>query len=258
MNITFCIPAFGESPHIRECLSSLKNQTIPIEIIITTSTPNLYLEKIAHEFSVPLRINNSSLGIAADWNFAISQSESDFFVLAHQDDIYLQNFAQLATNYFQSNQEVGILFFDTYELVDSVLKKYNLRELVKRCLRKFAFMNNHNIGKKNQYQRLLAFGCPIPCPSVVFNRSVIKSFLFSSDFDVNLDWDAWYRISLQGHQIGYLPISALVHRIHQGSETQAALLDNRRKNEDRVMFERMWPRPIAKLLLFLYGAGYKA
>lgn len=258
MKITFCIPAFGESPHIRECISSLKNQTISVDIVVSTSTPSVFLEKVTREYGVPLKINTTPLGISADWNFAYSQNGADLFVLAHQDDVYLPNFAKLATEFFNKNRNVGILFFDTYELIDGKLVKYNRRELVKRLLRRIAFLNKQTIGGKIQYSLLLGLGCPIPCPSVVFNRSVLKNFRFSEEFEVNLDWDAWHRISSQGHQIGYLPISELIHRIHQDAETQAAILDNRRHNEDRVMFERMWPRLIAKLLLFMYGAGYKA
>ena len=44
---TFVICAYKESPYLEECIKSLKKQTLKSEIIISTSTPNDLIKKLA-------------------------------------------------------------------------------------------------------------------------------------------------------------------------------------------------------------------
>lgn len=67
---TFAICAYKESPYLRECIESLKKQTVPTNIIMTTSTDNEYIRNLADEYQIPLYINHGASGIAGDWNFA--------------------------------------------------------------------------------------------------------------------------------------------------------------------------------------------
>ena len=46
-NHTFVICAYKESPYLEECIQSLMNQRIKSNVIITTSTPNVYIERLA-------------------------------------------------------------------------------------------------------------------------------------------------------------------------------------------------------------------
>ena len=73
---------------------------------------------------------------------------------------------------------------------------------------------------------------------------------------VNLDWDLWSRIGAAGLKIGYIRHANLIHRIHEGAETQLALKEFRRHNEDIIIFERYWSPYIAKLIQFFYKIGY--
>lgn len=47
---TYVVCAYGDSPYLRECLDSLKAQTRPSAILMTTSTPSPYLEQMAREY----------------------------------------------------------------------------------------------------------------------------------------------------------------------------------------------------------------
>ena len=55
----FVVCAYQESPYLEECLKSLKKQEIPAEIILCTSTPNPYIQRMSEQFHVPLKVNET-------------------------------------------------------------------------------------------------------------------------------------------------------------------------------------------------------
>ena len=48
---TFVVCAYKESPYLEECINSLEKQKVKSNIIISTSTPNRYIEEIAKKHS---------------------------------------------------------------------------------------------------------------------------------------------------------------------------------------------------------------
>ena len=46
---TFAVCAYKESPYLENCLKSLKNQTVKSSIIMTTSTPNVFIKSLAEK-----------------------------------------------------------------------------------------------------------------------------------------------------------------------------------------------------------------
>jgi glycosyltransferase involved in cell wall biosynthesis len=254
--LTFVIPAYGESQYLEECISSLKNQKVRASICISTSTPSKFIEEIATYHKLPLRINSFSGGIAADWNFALKQGGDDLIVLAHQDDLYHEDFSWRVLEFFKEHPNLSMAFSDSSESINGIVYTYPKREIIKRVLREFAFFGATNISASAAKFRLLSLGCPIPCPSVVFNRAALPNFAFSSEFAINLDWDAWVRMSNEKTRFGYMRGNLVTHRVHIDSETQGALRDNRRSEEDYRMFLRFWPQSISKILHILYRMGY--
>jgi hypothetical protein len=251
------VPAYGDSPYLRECLLSLKAQTLTCTIVISTSTSSDYICKIASEFNIPLRINDNGGTISKDWNFALRCAEADnIVVLAHQDDIYDREYASKCTKFFSNYPDCSIVFTNCYEMIDDRLTRTNMRELVKRALRNIAFLNHEIIHTPAAIKRLLGFGCPIPCPSVAFNLSKMPDFCFSSEYSINLDWDAWFQIGFSGGKIGFIRSPLLTHRLHDSSETNKGLIDQRRQKEDLKIFERLWSPIVARTIQIIYSINY--
>ncbi len=250
------MPAYGESPYLVECLDSLKRQSVPIDVLIVTSTPNQFIKLAALRYELPVLVNPKRGTIADDWNFALKQGRHNLLVLAHQDDIYHSDFAKRTLNFFARHQNCAVAFTDSNELVNNQLVVNNSRELVKKFLRKIAFGFKETIHRNFHFRLLLGLGCSISCPSVIFNRAVIPNFFFSDEFSVNLDWDAWSRLGKSGVKFGYIRGDLLTHRIHAEAETQLAIADQRRQREDSIIFLRYWPPFFAKLLLKFYKLGY--
>lgn len=254
--LSFIVPAYGESPYLEKCIQSLCNQTHSNEIIITTSTPNQLVSKIAESHNVQLLTHTNGGSIAKDWNYAIKQGSGDLIVLAHQDDLYEPSFSSEFIQFYKHNLSSGIIFSQINELVNDRLVKNGKREMVKNILRKFAFGEKKTISDSDCYRRLLGFGCAIPCPAVAFTKGVARNLTFSDQFSVNLDWNTWSDLAAKGVPFGYISKPLMSHRIHPEAETQLGIIEKRREKEDYQLFLRYWPKPIAQLLLVFYKFGY--
>jgi glycosyltransferase involved in cell wall biosynthesis len=254
---TFVILAYKESDFLRPCIASLRSQSAPSRIILSTSTPSPFLEQVCAEYDLHLCVNEEKGGIAADWNFAYSQARTKYVTLAHQDDVYEPTYAERMVTCADERPDTLFAFSDYYELIAGVRKDSTPNLRIKRILRTTSYLHQHHVASSLRKKLLLAFGCPIPCPSVMFNASRLSDFRFSTEYSINMDWDAWYRLSTLDGSIACVPSKLLGHRLHSESETTAGISDRRRPNEDKRMFARMWPAPIAGLLGAVYELGYR-
>lgn len=250
---TFVIPAFGDSPYLEECLISLKKQTIPSNIIITSPASSDYLNTISKKYTVQLLISNDTThSIASDWTFAYNSAQTSYVTLAHQDDIYAPDYTQMFLTMADRLGEDFIFIFSDYAEPDG---KY-LNLLIKKLLL-FPYILTNCIYSYAFKKTLFSFGQPVPTPSVMFNKKRIGPFTFSSEFQCNMDWDAWLRLASLKGSIGYVKKPLMMHRIH--SEAQTSLLIKRgiRQREDAAIFERLWPNWVASIFTYLYNFSTK-
>ena len=255
--LVFVIPAYGESPFIEDCLQSLVSQSLTCEIRIATSTPSTWLDGIALRYGAQIFTNHNSDGIAGDWNFALSCGGSDLITLAHQDDVYLVNYAEHVIDYFASNPDSALAFTDLGEIINHKRVNLNPRIFIKKILLFWGFLFSNTIASSEAYRRLLSMGCPIPCPAVTFNRHELGDFRFSNDYQVNLDWKAWTDLSKKNVKIGYLRGVQVLHRIHAEAETQKAVASRQREREDIALFSQYWPKWVVNFIMFFYRLGYR-
>jgi hypothetical protein len=253
---TFVVLAYKESPFLRQCLDSLCGQTQPASIVLATSTPSCFLDDIARQYKLPIYVNSGDKGLAADWTFGLRQGQSKYVTLAHQDDLYDARYVEQMTGRAEERPDTLITFSDYDELLGDrrLSSTTNLR--IKRLLRTFSYLYQCHVSSAFRKKLLLAFGSPIPCPSVMYNRELLGDFSFSTDFSINADWDAWLRIAGMPGTIAYVREALLVHRIHEQSETSSGIGDRRRATEDLRLFETIWPKPVARGIARLYELSY--
>ena len=115
---TFAICAYKESPYLRECIESLKKQTVATNLIMATSTENDYIRNLAEEYQIPLYVNDGPGGIAGDWNFAYHCAKTKLVTLAHQDDRYQPEYVQDMLQKINASKQPLVYFADYYELRD--------------------------------------------------------------------------------------------------------------------------------------------
>lgn len=244
---SFAICAYGESPYLEECIKSVKSQSSYSEAYIATSTPNEHIEKLANRYNLPLYINYGETGIAGDWNFAVSQADTDYVTITHQDDIYLKDYAKEVKKALDAQKNPIIAFTDYCEVRDgkkvSDIKILKIKRLMLLPLRSKLLQRSRWIRR-----RILSFGSAICCPSVCFVKKNMPEPLFLQHYKVSIDWETWERLSRKKGSFVYCPKILMGHRIHEDSETTACIAANLRTKEDYEMFCKFWPKFIARIL----------
>lgn len=259
MDHSFVIPVYGETPGLPALLASLRAQAgTRSAIVLTTSTPTAELAELARREQLPLRVNPQRAGIAADWNFALASSPTPLVTVAHQDDVFAAGYVTQLTGSLQRNPQALIAFSDFTEHTPGGARPLNVNVRIKRLLCRRAFGAREYLSEPRDKLRLLSFGNPICCPSVMLNRTALGEFHFPEGWRTNLDWMAWVTLARLPGGFVYVREPLVSKGIHPGSETTATIADQARAREDRAIFELLWPRPVAALIGAVYTLGYLA
>lgn len=253
----FVVPAYGRSPHLSDCLASLRAQHVRSRVYVCTSTAYEGLQALIESFGAQLIVHGPNRGIGHDWNQALKRVDADWVTLAHQDDLYLPHFAADTVAAIARHPRASLVLTGYGELLDGHASTWTPMLAIKRLLLELGFLGREAVAGTAAKRRPLRFGCPIPCPSVTLRRPE-GGALFREDMKLNLDWDAWLRLAAQDGEFVYLRRLGMLHRIHAGSETSDGVRGGARAREDRMMFESLWPKPIAGLLARVYAASYEA
>ena len=115
-NHTFVICAYQKSDYLEACVESLLKQTVKSNIIIATSTPNDLIENISNKYDLKVYVNTGKTGIGGDWNFAVSVAKTDFVTIAHQDDIYSENYVEEIKKALEKHPNPIMLFTNHKEI----------------------------------------------------------------------------------------------------------------------------------------------
>lgn len=249
--LSFAICAYKESPYLRECIQSLLSQKVSCPVFLSTSTPNEWIERLAGEYSLPLHVHNHKPGIAADWNSAYMSSDTEYVVIAHQDDVYEPDYAERALAALDEAAHPLIFFSDYYEIrngrKESGMRNLKIKRLMLLPLRNPRFSSSHLVKRG-----VLSLGNPICCPAVAYAKANLPETPFRSGMDSNLDWDAWERFSRMKGEFLYDPHQLAGHRVHEGSTTSAIIEENKRSTEDLEILKRFWPAPLAAAINHVY------
>ena len=249
--LSFVVCAYKESPYLRDCILSLLSQNETCPVFVSTATPNAHIRSTAEEFSLPLIVQDHAPGIAADWNSAYAAADTDYVVLAHQDDLYEPAYAQTARAALDSAAH-PLLFFSDYYEIRSGRKTVDTRNLrVKRKMLR-PLTRPGASASVSVRRRMLSLGNPICCPAVTYVKANLPSVPFETGLNSNLDWDAWERFSRLDGDFVYDTHMLTGHRVHASSTTSALIESDERSKEDLTMLKRFWPAPVARAINMAY------
>ena len=255
---TFVVLAYKESKYLENCINSVLNQTVKSNVVIATSTPNDYIKMIAKKYKLKIIVNEGKKkGIGYDFDFAKQCVNSELVTIAHQDDIYDNNYTDEVIKAYKKKPKSIIIFTNYYEIrkEGKVYKNTNLK--IKRIL--LFRLRFHSISKFKHIKRsALRYGCAICCPSVTFVNNNCPKTIFQSDMKSNIDWNAWEKISKEKGYFYYIKKPLMGHRIYDESTTSKVIKDNGRTKEDYEMFCKFWPKFIAKKLTKIYQKSEKS
>lgn len=251
---TFVICAYKESKYLEECIKSLVNQTVKSEIIMVTSTPNDLIGNLAKKYNIKLIINTGKSGIGEDWNFGVFNATTPLVTVAHQDDIYEENYLEEVLNVYNKDKECSIIFGDYREIKNGKIEKLTRNLKIKRTLLKGLLKRP---SSKKAKERTVKYGNAICCPCVTLNTDVVGNKPYEVGMKSNLDWYTWYKFSKLSNPFGYVNKDLMYHRIHEESETSNLIGNNVRIEEDYKMLCVFWPKWVAKILMLFYKDAVK-
>jgi len=249
---TFVIPAYKESPYLEGCLQSVTSQTAKSSVLITTATPNPYIQGLADKYGVRVITNPNGGGIGKDWNFAFQQATTPYVTLAHQDDVYAIDFTEKHVTAFEKHKSAKpLMAFSRSTVYKDDVAAVPFKNVV-RWLLVMPFHFKRCITSKSIKKSILLFSNSISCPGVCYVKSNLPGFTFDNEAKYILDWKAWYDMSQREGAFIYLNFSSHIHREHAESATSVAGLKTLQE-EELSLLTQLWgntfmPKIITKLL----------
>lgn len=248
---TFVVLAYKESKYLEESIKSVLNQTVKTNVVIGTSTPNDFIDKMANKYDLKVIVNKKHTGIGSDYDFALNCVNTELVTIAHQDDIYDSHYAETILKKYEKNKNAIMLIPDYYEIKEDKKITTNRNFKIKRVMLfplRFKMIN----GTKFIKRLSIRFGDPICCPAVTFVQDKLPKKVFDCELTCSVDWYAWEVLSHCKGNFVYFNEHLMGHRIHEESTTTKTIGENRRTKEDIYMFRKFWPNWFANFINKFY------
>ena len=249
---TFVIMAYKESKYLEDCIKSLINQSVQSRILICTSTLNDHIKFLAKKYGIEIRTNeNAGTFIGKDWNFALQCADTRYVTLAHQDDVYLNNFAGNCIKVARENASSKPLIVFNKSLILLGEKKVlvSFKNIV-RWLLIFPFHLKRCIASKKWKRFILLFSNSISCPGVFYVKENLGDFKFDERDSYALDWQAWFDLSQHDGAFIYVPKVLHIHREHEESTTSTTQVDTLRKEEFNMLYKIWGNKVMPRIIIF--------
>ncbi|MCI8295209.1 MAG: glycosyltransferase [Lachnospiraceae bacterium] len=256
---TFAVCAYKDSPYLEACLRSVTGQSLPTRTILCTSTPSLYIERLAERYAIPLYVREGESKIREDWNFAYQMAESDFVTIAHQDDLYGRDYVKTLVAYARRYPDMSLFTTDHMTVREHQLVPGERLWLVKKLLR--LPLKAHGLAHLTFVKKAaLRFGNPICCPACTYRKQEAREQagqpFFRSDFRFALDWDHLIDMAEEPGRFICVEKPLMFHRLHKDAATNACMKDHVRSREELQVFRRLWPEPVVAFLMRFYQKAY--
>jgi len=172
--LTIAIPAFGESPFLKEAIESvIRSQDINVKIIVIDDcSPTTFIKDICSLFEDRITYirNDTNLGISENFNKCIRASNSEFVQLLGQDDVLVNSMIDVINSCEIDRSTI----FGIHPKVRVVNKNGNyvltLSDFVKRIIKP----KPTGIINGNQLRSSLIIGNWTYFPSIIWNKSKIE------------------------------------------------------------------------------------
>jgi len=254
---TFAICAYQDSPYLEACIQSLRRQSAASRIILCTSTPGSYIQALADIYDIPVYVREGKSDIQEDWNFAYHMAASRLVTIAHQDDCYHKDYVKSLQAAWAKYPDTTVFMTDCGIMKKEQVQQRGMMLFIKHLLRlplQLTFWANREGLKK----LILRLGNPVICPSCTYDKEALGEPLFDSSFKFALDWDTMWKLAGRPGRFVCVEKPLLYYRIHEGATTKACIQNHQRSWEEAAMYEKMWPKPIVKILMFFYQKAYQA
>jgi glycosyltransferase involved in cell wall biosynthesis len=206
--VSICIPAYARPEYLRQAIASVLDQTFSdLEVVVSDDAGDA--EDVARSFDdarVRYRANATNIGMAANWEAALTSSRGKYVGLLMDDDRLLPTYVSTLHNILETDASVGIAFANHYFDNEGVLSARP--ELIAPGIYRDMLLPilTHN---------------PIPICSALMRRSVMLGLLPVPDSHA-ADTIMMARAAVAGVAFYYVTEPLMVYRVHEAQLSQRA------------------------------------
>ena len=256
-DLTIVICAYKECPDLKKSIKSVLRQTVKSQVIISTSTPNDYINGIAKKYNIPVIVNPEG-GHVKDYNFAMDHVKTRLGMIAHQDDLLHPEFVERNLKALNRASDPIISFSNYLEIHNGRIdRKPSMIVRVKRLIvwpMRIPFFRR-TVAAKRLGQ---CFGDPITHPTVICVMNKMPEVMFREQYRASMDWDLWERLSKQKGEFVYVSKVLMFHRMSDDNMTAKLIHGtNARYDDEFEIMSRFWPKWFAKILMIFYSKSAK-
>ena len=256
-DVTIIICAYKECTYLEECILSVLKQSIPVKVLISTSTPNPYIMHLADKYGLSIRVNEEG-GHVKDYNFAIEQADTSLVMLMHQDDLLNKDYVKECLFFLNRAKDPIMVCTDYLEMHNDIVdchpgKMVRIKRVLAIPLR-IPGIRGTFVGK----WLAQCIGNPITHPTVMCVKEKLPKEVFRQSYIAAMDWGLWERLIRRKGSILFVGKVLLYHRMNKENITNSLIkeTDTRYKEELKIL-RRFWPLPIAKFIMHFYRKAKK-
>ena len=233
-SITYAIPYYKGLAFLEKTIQSVIAQDNPHwKIVVLDDRGGEDAELLVQSFTddrLTYVRNDKTLGLAANWNKAISLASTEFVTILHADDELLPNYTDVANRLMSEYPEATAVHCRTLIIDENGSTSWSLPDAIKKVIRPHSRKDIVTIGESGLWS--LVKGQWIFCPTLCYRQTLFPSEGFSNDWMMVLDLELMSRILLTGGVIVGSPVVAYKYRRHSNNQTVKLTNSNQRFKEE--------------------------
>jgi L-malate glycosyltransferase len=213
--ISVVIPTYEPGRFLGEAIKSVLAQDPGQDVMQIAIVDDGSVNSHAHELlpsvapagRVEIHAHDRNLGLAGNWNRAISLARGEFIHILHQDDVVQPGFYDRLISALDRSARIGMAFCrHAYINENNIIDRISHRE-------------RWRAGVLRDWLGRIVIGQRIQCPSAIVKRSVYERLGgFRPELIYALDWEMWVRIAVN-YEVWYEPATLAHYRRHETAES---------------------------------------
>lgn len=240
--VTIAIPTYNRVDFLNQALDSALSQTyLNVEVVVSNNASTDHTEKLLSTYCDKRLIvmhQSSNIGMMGNWDACLSSATGDFFLLLSDDDVLDRNaISELIVEFinekpdnvgqsggYSINEEVGMVWCRS-KIINERNEVLRYSAKAPRIENTFSVISGFFNGKRETY----------PC-SILLRTLDIRQWggYKASELTLIADAYVWIGCCLNRKEVRYIETCLTNYRVHTGSETTNATIDEWLYNNSKL------------------------